>query len=137
MPICRLQSKQDVESLNRKIRFFDRPASFRVELLCATTLSPVRKHQLEKRLAFSLSDCGCSLASFSIILAILMLYFILDYSFLPLWPNLTTYIVSVLTIAMIAKLVSLYLSYRMARNIIQEILSSLIPARQLLTVSSE
>ncbi len=130
MPICRLQTKQDIESLIQKIRFFDRPASFRVELLCTSTLSPVRKHQLEKRLAFALLDCGCALASFSIILTTLILYYIFDFPFLPISPNLTTYLVSVITIAIIAKLVSLYLSYRMAHNIIQEILSSLMPGRQ-------
>lgn len=122
MPVCRLRSKEDVESLTQKVRFFDRPASFRVELLCSTSISVHRQRKLEKRLAFALSDCGCALASLSIVLTILLLYFVFGFSLVPVWPNTMSYILYVVVIACLAKLVSLYLTYRMAHIILHEIL---------------
>ena len=129
MPVCRLRSKEDIESLTQAVRFFDRPASFRVELLCSTSIPVLRKRKLEKRLAFALSDCGCALASLSIVLTILLLYFVFDLSPVPVWPNTMSYILFVLVIASLAKLVSLYLTYHLAHTILHEILVAVTHVR--------
>ena len=122
MPICKLRSIGDIEVLKNKIRLFDRPAYFRIELLFSNTLSPERRRTLERRLAFALSDCGCALASFSLILIPLSFFLIGHYSFLPVWPNATLYVVCTFIGAGFAKLASLFMSYHLAHQTIDELL---------------
>ena len=125
MPVCRLNSGEEVQRLKARTRLFDRPASFRVEILFANNLRPGRQRALERRLAFALSDCGCVLASLGLVLAPSALFVIGDYPQSPVWPNTTLYILSALAGAGLGKLVGLFVSYRLAHRTLDELLLSL------------
>lgn len=125
MPISKLHSMSDIYALKDKITLFDRPASFRVELLSPNTLDYGRLRTLERRLAFCLSDCGCGFASVSIILIPLTIFLVADFSLLPFWPNTVIYVLSTLAGALLAKLGSLIISYHLAHRTIDELISSL------------
>ncbi len=78
MPVCRLETREDVEALRLAVRWFDRPGYFRVELLAPNTLSSERCTVLRRRLAFALSDCGCFLASAVLLVIPLVLFFVVN-----------------------------------------------------------
>lgn len=125
MPVCRLETREDVEALRLAVRWFDRPGYFRVELLAPNTLSSERCTVLRRRLAFALSDCGCFLASAVLLVIPLVLFFVVNYSPWPFWPNAVVYLSCMAVGALLAKLISLLLSYRMAHRCINEILASM------------
>lgn len=137
MPVCKLRSINDIETIKNKITIFDRPASFRVELLCPNTLDSDRQRILERRLAFCLSDCGCAFASIGMILIPLLMFIVGNYSLLPIWPNTVIYVLSTLTGSLLAKVCSLIVSYHLAHRIIAEFISSLTDADRRLSELSD
>lgn len=129
MPICKLRSIKDIETIKDKTKVFDRPAYFRVEFLCSNTLDCRRQRILERRLAFCLSDCGCVFGSIGIILIPSTIFFIGNFPILPFWPNSAVYIMSTLAGALFAKLFSLIITYHLAHRTIKELISSMSGAK--------
>lgn len=128
MPVCRLNSGEEVQRLKERARLFDRPPSFRVEVLFANNLRPGRQRVLERRLAFALSDCGCALASLGMVLVPTALFVIGDSPLLPIWPNTVLYVLSALMGAGVGKLLGLFVSYRLAHRALDELLLSVLSA---------
>jgi len=131
VPVCKLYSLSDIEAIKGKITIFERPAFFQVKFLCLNTLDQDRRRTLERRLAFCLSDCGCGLASVSLILIPVTIFLVANFSLLPVWPNTTLYVLSAFSGAILAKLSSLIVSYHLAHRVIEEFISSLQDTRPL------
>lgn len=121
---------KDIETIKDKTRLFDRPASFRVELLRPNKLDYDRQRILERRLAYCLSDCGCAFASISIILIPLTNFFVGNFPLTPILPNTIAYVLISLTGALLAKLFSLIVTYNLAHRTI-ELISSLTDTRSI------
>lgn len=125
MPVCRLKTRDEVEALQLAVRWLDRPAYFRVELLAPNALPANRRKSLQRRLSFALSDCGCFLASAALLFIPAGLFLAGGISPWPFWPNAVVYLGITLAGASSAKLISLFLSYRLAHRCIEEILASM------------
>lgn len=128
MPIHRLRTRRDIVGLKAKTRLFDRPASFRVEILLTHVLGPRRRKSLERRLAFALSDCGCAAAAVGLVVVPLSLWLAGDYAPLPIWPNTVLYAFAAVAAAGVGKLIGLLISYRIAHGALDELILSSAPA---------